>query len=141
MERERGQTERQGTPWAALPTAQAPPARSQPRIDSPRLLQSDQFCIQRRARGNLLLLRKFPAEREVDPRGQSPGLQQFLSRPFPRCLPRRCWVPDLRGAGPALRVTQALLARWHFPEAPLGPDFDILIAGHSKGKGEGEAEG
>lgn len=100
----------------ALPRPRCPWHRSlQHPIDPPRLLQSDQFCIQSRARVSLSLLRKFPAEREVDLQ----GLQRFLAHPFPRCFPRRC--RDLGAAAP--RVTRALLAWWHLPEAPFGPDF------------------
>lgn len=69
-----------------------------PQIDSPWLLQSDQFCIQRRPRVNLLLFGNFLAGREMDPLRQSPGFQAdnpcsppavCSPRPFPRCSPRR----------------------------------------------------
>lgn len=65
--------------------------------------------------------------------GGSPGLAAVSDSPFPRCCPRR--------ARAELRVTRVLLAWWHLPGAPLGPDFVIELAGHRKGKGGGEAEG
>lgn len=127
--RDRGQMDAQGTPWAAA----AHGAGACSPIDSPWLLQSDQFCIQSRARVNLLLLGKFPAEREVDLQSCS----SWWLAPSHAASPPRCRGPDLGAA--ALRVTPELLALLAFPRGTIWPRFLFFrLLGTERGRERGE---